>query len=88
MHVKLRSVMEYFFIFFYKRIHILQIEQRPAGSLFIIREQSIRVVSCAEWISRLTGCGLRGSWARETQRAAAANPFKSGSLYMPLNTRL
>lgn len=32
--------------------------QLPAtASLFVNREQSIRAASCAEWKSRLTGCG-------------------------------
>lgn len=35
------------------------------------RVQSIRVISCAEWTSCLTGCGLRGSWAQETRWAEA-----------------
>lgn len=54
------------------------------------RVQSIRVISCAEWTSCLTGCGLRGSWAQETRWAEAetptpppTKPFMSGNLYMP-----
>lgn len=31
------------------------------GSFSLNREQLIRVISCAEWMSCLTGCGLRGS---------------------------
>lgn len=62
-----------------------------AAPLPVNREQSIRVISCAEWMSCLTGCGLRGSWALETQWAGAADRatlpppqrLMSGSLNMP-----
>ena len=48
----------------------------PAASPLrsVNRVRSIRVISCAEWTSCLTGCGLRGSWAQETRWAEAETP--------------
>lgn len=43
----------------------------PPRARSVNRVQSIRVISCAEWTSCLTGCGLRGSWAQETRWAEA-----------------
>lgn len=53
------------------RANCLVFTRRLPPPRSVNRVQSIRVISCAEWTSCLTGCGLRGSWAQETRWAEA-----------------